>query len=150
MSLPTSRKVASNEHDHDGGPDRGTRSVPDELDQEWAHVTLAGILADHPSRQPHRRNRRWLAAIGIAGVITLSTGTAVAAAGLGSIGAVKDALLSFAAEPNTVPATRREPRRLAHADFPRPGRPRTRHKDGGRTRRLTVSDGTTSGEATNT
>ncbi|MGY2875646.1 hypothetical protein ACVW00_002836 [Marmoricola sp. URHA0025 HA25] len=73
--------------------------APEALDQEWARATLADILADSPPRPLGLRNSRRLAAIGVAGVITLGTG--VAAAGFGSIDAVKDTLLGFASQPNT-------------------------------------------------
>jgi len=75
--------------------------VPEHLDEQWADATLARILADTPTSTKRRRDRRRLAALAVAGVLTISTGTAVAAANMGSIGAVKDVLLKFGDEPNT-------------------------------------------------
>jgi hypothetical protein len=74
--------------------------VPEELDQEWVNATLAGILADNPPLQSRWRRRRRLAPMAVAGVLTVSTGTAVAAGG-DPIGAVRDVLLAFSKEPNT-------------------------------------------------
>jgi hypothetical protein len=74
--------------------------VPEGLDEEWADATLARILLDD-GPLPRRRDRRRLAVIAMAGVLTVSTGTAIAAANAGSIGAVKDVLLDFMDQPNT-------------------------------------------------
>lgn len=74
--------------------------VPEGLDEDWADATLARILADDaPLRRPHHRRR--LAVVAVAGVLTISTGTAIAAASMGSIGAVRDVLLDFGDQPNT-------------------------------------------------
>lgn len=73
--------------------------VPEGLDEAWAEATLARILADAP--QPRRRHRRRLALVAVAGVLTISSGTAVAAANMGSIGTVRDVLLKFGQQPNT-------------------------------------------------
>jgi hypothetical protein len=92
--------------------------VPESLDEEWARVALTDILAAAP-RQPRRRNRRRIAVIAVAGALTISTGTAVAA-GLDSIDDVKDALLAFSEEPNTTGngiGTLHTPRLVA--EFPR-------------------------------
>jgi len=75
--------------------------VPEGLDQEWADATLDRILADTPTSKPRRRDRRRLAAIAVGGILAVTTGTAVAAASMGSIGAVEDVLLKFGREPNT-------------------------------------------------
>jgi hypothetical protein len=75
--------------------------VPEQLEQEWAQAAVARILADDPPAAPRRRDRRRLAALAVAGVLTVSAGTAVAAASTGSIGAVKDVLLDFGRQPNT-------------------------------------------------
>jgi len=74
--------------------------VPEALDQEWADATLARILADD-APLPRRRDGRRLAAIAVAGVLTVGTGTAVAAASGGSIEAVRDVLQNYLAKPNT-------------------------------------------------
>lgn len=74
--------------------------LPEHLDEEWANATLARILADAPPVRSRGQHRRRLAAAGVAGVLTLSAGAAVAA-GLDPIGEVKDTLLDFADDPNT-------------------------------------------------
>lgn len=75
--------------------------IPERLDQEWANATLARILADEQTTRPRRRVSRPLAAVAVAGALTLSAGAAVAIAGDDPIHTVKDALLGFQDEPNT-------------------------------------------------
>jgi hypothetical protein len=75
--------------------------VPEHLDRKWANETLARILADEPPARSRRLAGHRTAAIAVAGVLTLSTGAAVAAAVADPIDSIKETLLGFAAAPNT-------------------------------------------------
>ena len=76
--------------------------MPQHLDQEWANATLALILADEPSPKSRWRAPRRLTTLAVAGILTVGTGAAVAAATMDDpIDVVKDTLLDFYEEPNT-------------------------------------------------
>ena len=76
--------------------------LPQHLDQEWANATLALILADEPSPKSRWRAPRRLTTLAVAGILTVGTGAAVAAATMDDpIDVVKDTLLDFYEEPNT-------------------------------------------------
>jgi hypothetical protein len=74
--------------------------VPEQLDQAWAEATLSRILSDK-TQHARSRDRRAIAAIAIAGALTVGTGTAVAAKGFGSVDAVRDLLIAYGKQPNT-------------------------------------------------
>jgi hypothetical protein len=74
--------------------------LPEHLDEQWAHATLERILADQPAR-PSRRARR-VSTLAVAGILTVGTGAAVAAATLDDpIDVVRETLHGFQEEPNT-------------------------------------------------
>ncbi|HWM72109.1 MAG TPA: hypothetical protein VNQ53_00110, partial [Nocardioides sp.] len=76
--------------------------VPELLDQEWANATLARILADDSSPKSRWRAPRRLTTVAVAGILTVGTGAAVAAATMDDpIDVVKDTLLDFADDPDT-------------------------------------------------
>jgi hypothetical protein len=75
--------------------------LPEQLDQQWANDALARILADAPPVPSRWITRHRTAAVAVAGVLTLTTGTAFATVGLDPISVVKDTLLDFADDENT-------------------------------------------------